>query len=490
MGTNSGNNWQCDDLFEYARRKRLYTVSELTFQIRSLLEEQIGHVQVIGEISNLRVQNSGHWYFTLKDAEAQIACVLFKGDASNLRSLLRYLKDGIEVIVDGELTVYEPRGQYQIVVRWIEPKGIGLLQIRFEQLKAKLLAEGLFAPERKRPLPAPLLRVGVVTSPTGAAIRDFLQIVRRRFPLLEITLAPCRVQGEQAAIEIARAIHNLNSYSQSLPPGQRLQLIVVTRGGGSIEDLWAFNEEVVARAIYASELPIISAVGHEIDFTIADFVADLRAPTPSAAAELVTEWGWRVRRFLEEVPIALALRFEKQMHRFVHRLNDQEGRLNRLKPARQLQMRWQRLDEISSRLQVILRLRLEQYRAKIEHLAQRAARFDPRAQLISLEAQLRWLSQQFRLSAQLQLSLRQHRLKQAEQRLYLLSPTRTLERGFSITVDASSGRILRDPKEVSRHASIRTFLARGSLLSRVEQLLPDTLTLNQDMSPDTKQGKG
>src|SRR5208282_4675979 len=268
--------------------RRVLSVSELTAQVRSLLEKHIGSIWVTGEVTNLRVQSSGHIYFTLKDATAQLNCVLFSREKVPHRELLA---DGQKVLLQGDVTVYEARGQYQLIVRAVELQGVGALQIAFEKLKQKLAAEGLFAPERKRPLPKYPQRIGLVTSPTGAAIRDVLHVVQRRNPGLEIILAPCRVQGDGAADEIAAAIRLLNEFNVAQASGLRekdsqagslchIDLILVTRGGGSLEDLWAFNEEVVARAIFESAVPVVSAVGHEIDFTISDFVADVRAATP------------------------------------------------------------------------------------------------------------------------------------------------------------------------------------------------------------------
>ena len=464
--------WEFDDLFAYAKAKQVFTVSELTAKIRGLLEGQIGRVRVLGEISNLRCQNSGHWYFSLKDAGAQIACVLFRGDAFGQEDLLRMLKDGTEVIVEGELTVYEPRGQYQIVVRKLEPRGIGALQIAFERLKARLHAEGLFAAERKRPLPIPLLRIGLVTSPTGAAIRDFLQITGRRFPLLRIVLAPCRVQGETAALEIARAIQNLNRWSAAQPPSQQLQAIVVTRGGGSLEDLWAFNEEIVARAIFESELPVVSAVGHEIDFTISDFVADLRAPTPSSAAELVTEWGWIIRRSLEELPQMLTSRLAAALQQKRQTVAELKRRLDRAQPKRQLELRMQRMDELSDRLQRALRMHLRQQTLRVQVLRDRLARTAPDQRIQALTRELEQQSRLLQHHFQRQFEQIRARIQRARDRLRLLSPQHTLERGFSITVDAESGRILRSVQEVRSGATLRTYLAHGGLRSRVLDLEP------------------
>ena len=259
--------------------RHLLTVSQLTDLIKTSLEESFYDIWMEGEISNLRIPTSGHIYLTLKDKASQIRAIIFKSSARNIKF---ELKDGIHIICHGRITVYDLRGEYQIVIDTVEPQGIGALQLAFEQLKEKLLKEGLFDAKRKRPIPLLPRKIGIITSPTGAAIRDMLNIINRRFANVHIIINPVPVQGEGAGIEIARAIEEMNEFED-------IDVLIVGRGGGSLEDLWAFNEEVVARAIYNSKIPVISAVGHEIDFTIADFVADLRAPTPSAAAELVVK---------------------------------------------------------------------------------------------------------------------------------------------------------------------------------------------------------
>src|SRR3954470_13560493 len=270
---------QTADFFQ--QTSKVLTVAELTRSIRGTLETKFGAVWVQGEISNYKLHPNGHQYFTLKDQRAQIACVIWRDTMAPLR---QPLIDGTQVQVFGTVSVFEARGQYQLSVQILQPRGLGVLQARFEALKRKLEAEGLFAPERKRDLPRFARRIGIVTSPSGAAIRDMLNVLRRRAPWLQILVSPARVQGTGAAQEIAVAIRELSMPNEAFAP---VDLIVVTRGGGSIEDLWEFNEEIVARAIFHSDVPIVSAVGHEIDFTICDFVADLRAPTPSAAAELI-----------------------------------------------------------------------------------------------------------------------------------------------------------------------------------------------------------
>src|SRR3989440_10240975 len=279
------------DLFQ--QTSKVLTVSELTRSIRGTLETKFGAVWIQGEVSNYKLHPSGHQYFTLKDARAQIACVIFRNTMAPLR---QPLADGAHVQVYGNVSVFEARGQYQISVQIVQPRGLGALQAKFEALKRKLEAEGLFDPARKRPLPKFPKRVGIVTSPSGAAIRDILNILRRRAPWLSILINPVRVQGTGAAQEIAVAIRELATPNESFAP---VDLIVVTRGGGSIEDLWEFNEEIVARTISSVNVPIVSAIGHEIDFTIADFVADLRAPTPSAAAELIVPDIVDLRRHLD-----------------------------------------------------------------------------------------------------------------------------------------------------------------------------------------------
>src|SRR5437016_6040107 len=297
MAKPAKSQWDFGELFPVEQiARKVLSVTELTWQIRRLLEQQVGRIWVTGEITNLRLQSSGHIYFTLKDANAQLSCILFRGEMQVDRSLLQ---DGRKVVLQGEVTVYESRGQYQLRVTTVELQGVGALQVAFEKLKQKLAAEGLFAPERKRPLPQYPQRIGLVTSPTGAAIRDVLHGIRRRDPGLEIIFVPCRVQGEGATWEIAAAIRMLNEFGIRNSEF-RIDLILVTRGGGSLEDLWAFNEEIVARAIFESAIPVVSAVGHEIDFTISDFVADVRAATPSAAAEIITEGVFSSCRFLAE----------------------------------------------------------------------------------------------------------------------------------------------------------------------------------------------
>jgi len=346
MSKPAKSQWDFGELFPPSETRKVLSVWEITSDIKRLLEKQIGSVWVSGEVTNLRAQSSGHVYFTLKDVAAQLSCVLFRGTAAGQRDLLA---DGQKVLLQGDVTVYEARGQYQLIVREVELQGIGALQVAFEKLKQKLAAEGLFAPERKRPLPRFPQRIGLVTSPTGAAIRDVLHVIQRRNPGLEIVLASCRVQGDGAAKEIAEAIRTLNAFNPQ-PATCNLELILVTRGGGSLEDLWAFNEESVARAIFESEIPVVSAVGHEIDFTIADFVADFRGATPSAAAEIITEGVFASREFVTEAMDLMRLRVQRRLTHETEDFQSLAGRLARLHPRRRLNDSLQRLDDLESSL--------------------------------------------------------------------------------------------------------------------------------------------
>jgi exodeoxyribonuclease VII large subunit len=447
MSKASKSQWDFGELFSPAETRKVLSVSELTQSVRALLEKHIGSVWVSGEITNLRAQSSGHIYFTLKDAGAQLNCVLFSREKVAQRALLA---DGQKVLLQGDLTVYEARGQYQLIVRAVELQGVGALQVAFEKLKQKLAAEGLFAQERKRPLPLYPQRIGLVTSPTGAAIRDVLHVIQRRNPGLEIILAPARVQGSGAAEEIAEAIRLLNDFSQSrgreAAAESRLDLILITRGGGSLEDLWAFNEEVVARAIFKSALPIVSAVGHEIDFTIADFVADLRAATPSAAAEIITANLVASREFIGEASSRLRRAARRGLDSSVENFDALAGRLARLHPRRRLDESLQRLDDLQSGLLRNLKAAARARSLVLENVAGRFLRAKP----------------------SLRLKQRREALRQLERRLNSLGPEQVLARGYSITMDAATGRVLRDAAKVTAGQKLRTRLQTGDISSRVD----------------------
>lgn len=457
--------WDFGELFSPEATRRVLTVSELTQQVRRLLEEHVGQVWVTGEVTNFRAQASGHAYFTLKDAGAQLNCVLFRGETLAHRDCL---EDGRKVLLHGDLTVYEARGQYQLVVRAIEPQGLGALQVAFERLKRKLEAEGLFAPERKRPLPRYPTRLGVVTSPTGAALRDVLHVIQRRHPGLEIILAPCRVQGAGAAEEIAGAIRLLNEWSQSLPAGQRLDVLLLTRGGGSLEDLWAFNEEVVARAIFESALPVVSAVGHEIDFTISDFVADLRAATPSAAAEWLTEAYVASRAAIEAAAGHLRRWVLERLAQEARTLLHLGHRLSQAHPRRRLEEYLQRLDDAQVALFRCARQGWRESRTRWQHLRQRLAALKPSALLARRRQELHDLTRRLCEQARQGAKQQRHALALLADRLRLLSPENVLARGYSITTDAASNAILRAAAETHPGQRLKTHLKSGEVRSVVE----------------------
>ncbi|HLZ54600.1 MAG TPA: exodeoxyribonuclease VII large subunit [Verrucomicrobiae bacterium] len=445
--------------------RKVWSVSELTVQVKRLLEKQVGSVWVTGEVTNLRAQSSGHMYFTLKDAGAQLSCVLFRGEAVRNRSVLQ---DGQKVLLQGDVTVYEARGQYQIIVRAVEMQGVGALQIAFEKLKQKLAAEGLFAPERKRPLPRYPQRIGLITSPTGAAIRDVLHVVQRRNPALEIILAPCRVQGDGAAEEIAAAIRLLNEFNIQHSTFN-IQLILVTRGGGSLEDLWAFNEEAVARAIFESALPVVSAVGHEIDFTISDFVADVRAPTPSVGAEIITEGVFASREFVAEAPGMLRRKVRQRLDGATTEFEQLQGRLTRAHPRRRLDEFLQRLDDLQTGLLRCTKQGTKDRQVAWQNLATRLLRVRP-AQLLKQRLEL-LKTNRHRLHELAQVHLRnwQNRFGATETRLRLLGPEQVLARGYSITTDAVTGMVLREAAKVKTGQRLKTRLKTGEIFSRTEE---------------------
>ena len=465
MSKQPKSQWDFGELFPAETGRQVLSVSELTAQVKRLLEKQVGSVWVSGEITNLRAQSSGHIYFTLKDAGAQLSCVLFRGEAVMNRSMLQ---DGQKVLLQGDVTVYEARGQYQLIVHAVELQGVGALQIAFEKLKQKLAAEGLFAPERKRPLPEYPQRIGLVTSPTGAAIRDVLHVVQRRNPGLEIILAPCRVQGEGAAEEIAAAVRLLNEFGvRSSEFG--IDLILVSRGGGSLEDLWAFNEEVVARAIFESAVPVVSAVGHEIDFTIGDFVADVRAATPSAAAEIITEGVFASREFVAEVPALLRRKIRQRLVGAMDNFEQFRGRMTRLHPRRRLDESLQRLDDLQSGLWRCVQQGARDRAVAWRNLSDRLLRVRP-AQLLNQRRESLVISRR-RLRELAHVGLRngKHRFEAIAARLRLLGPEQVLARGYSITLDAATGTVIRRARDAQAGQHLRTRVQEGEIASRVEK---------------------
>jgi exodeoxyribonuclease VII large subunit len=441
----------------------ILTVSELTRVVREILEGRIGEVWVQGEISNLRKQSSGHHYFTLKDDRAQISCVMFARSYGAQSKIA--LSDGMQVQAYGLVSVYEARGQYQLIVQLIQPRGQGLLQAKFEALKRKLQAEGLFETDRKRALPKFPRRVALVTSSTGAALHDMLNILKRRSPWLSILICPVRVQGEGAAAEISAMIDFISMQAAEL----KVDLMVVGRGGGSLEDLWEFNEERVARSIYRSRIPVVSAVGHEIDFTIADFVADLRAPTPSAAAELV-------------VPDIFALQGElvsrrSALDRLIRQaLEIQRMHVRRLaeapyfrEPRRLIVERQQRVDQLEMRLLEIWKSVFQQRRSRIEKMVTFLSAFRPERWLQAKRGEVAGLEMRLRRIAASKLDSHKNRLAEIANFLRLLGPRQTLERGYSITQDGD-GNVVRSIQSLRVGDPIRTQLAEGDLTSVVQEL--------------------
>jgi exodeoxyribonuclease VII large subunit len=451
------------ELFPPQATRRVFSVSELTTDIRRLLEKNLGQVWVAGEITNCRAQPSGHVYFTLKDAGAQISCVVFRGDPVADRAALQ---DGRQVILRGELTVYEPRGQYQLRVLAVELQGVGALQAAFERLKLKLAAEGLFAAERKRPLPRFPQRIGLATSPTGAAIRDVLHVVQRRNPGLEIILAPCAVQGAGAAAEIAAGIALLNEWSRLR--GRNLDAILITRGGGSLEDLWAFNEEIVARAIFHSAVPVVSAVGHEIDFTISDFVADVRAATPTAAGEILTESVFALNKWLAQAQGQIRESARRRLAGELRHFRQLAQRVLAAHPRQQFNRRLQRLDELQGTLALLVRSDLEKLQLSARNLGLRLGRMRPSQALARRGEALRQTRRRLREQTGWQLHSRRQRCDALAARLRPLGPDQVLARGYSITMDAASGEVIRAARSTRPGQKLKTRLKVGEVRSIVE----------------------
>jgi exodeoxyribonuclease VII large subunit len=438
--------------------RRIFTVSELTRAVKDTLEGRFGGLWVEGEVSNLRVHTSGHVYFTLKDEEAQVRAVLFR---SRVRRLRFEPADGLHVLAFGRLDVYAVRGEYQLVCEVLEPKGLGALQLAFEQLKARLAAEGLFDPGRKRPLPALPRRIGLVTSPTGAAVRDFLRVVTRRFAGLEVLVCPVRVQGDTAAAEIAEALGTLNRAGN-------LDVIVVARGGGSLEDLWAFNEEAVARAIAASKIPVISAVGHETDVTIADFVADLRAPTPSAAAELVVREKVELVRQLTALRARLGQAIGRRTGRLADRLADFRRRRVLTDPGRPLRDWARRVDDLGVRLGRAVSRQDARTRERLERAA-RALR--PALLAAPVRHQQRLAGQlggRLARAVRGEAARRRRAMEALAARLDGLSPLACLARGYAI-VASTSGEVVTQADAVRVGERVTVRLRAGELGCRVEE---------------------
>jgi exodeoxyribonuclease VII large subunit len=439
----------------------VYTVTRLNRHARLLLEGEMGAIWLTGEISNLAMPASGHWYFSLKDSQSQLRCAMFRG---NNRSVGFRPKNGDQVLIFGNVTLYEPRGDYQLVAQTLAPAGEGLLKQQFEALKQRLGAEGLFDAAHKRPLPAHPRRIGIISSPSGAAVHDILTVLARRAPWLEVILYPSQVQGDTAVPQLLAALDTANRRAEA-------DLLILARGGGSLEDLWCFNDERLVRAIAASGLPVVSAVGHEVDLTLSDLVADLRAPTPSAAAELVSRDGQAHLVQWRQWGQRLAAAQERHLQERRRRLQQLEQRLARQHPERRLQQQAQGLDQLQLRLSRASRRRLEQAGQQLAALRLRLQYQHPDRRLQDGRARL--CEQQRQLIRLLQHHLEQHRhrLALAASRLDAMSPLATLARGYSISL--CNDQVVTDAGQLAPGDKLRTRLARGEILSRVLEINGD-----------------
>jgi exodeoxyribonuclease VII large subunit len=446
------------ELFDTATPRHILTPSSLNRLVRDLLGDALPQVWIEGELSNVAKPASGHLYFTLKDSGAQVRCAMFKMKVGALR--FRPV-DGMQVLLRAKVGLYEPRGEFQLVAEYMEPAGEGALQREFEQLKARLDAEGLFDPARKRALPHYARRIGVITSATGAAVRDVLSVLARRWPLADVEVLPVPVQGREAPPAIVAMLRKASASA-------RYDVLLLTRGGGSLEDLWAFNEEAVARAIHASAVPVVSAVGHEIDFSIADFVADLRAATPSAAAELLVPDAVAVDRHLQQLRQRLATLQQRQLQAHSQRVDHLLARLQAQRPQARLARDHERLQQLQRRLSAVLREQSQLRHARLERLQARLLAQHPRARLPLLAQRLAEQDQRLRRAMIHLLERRQADLRHAGHALHTVSPLATLERGYAIVFDAS-GQVLRSAQNVAVGTRLRARLADGELPLRVSE---------------------
>ncbi len=436
--------------------QNIFTVSRLNAEVRLLLENEMGIVWLVGEISNFSAPVSGHWYLTLKDSRAQVKCAMFRG---NNRRVTFKPANGNQVLVKARLSLYEPRGDYQLIIESMQPEGDGRLQQEFEELKMKLAAEGLFAQTNKLPLPEHPKRVGIITSKTGAALYDILDVLKRRDPSLPVVIYPTMVQGDDAAIQIAQAIGRANSRNEC-------DVLIVGRGGGSLEDLWCFNNEILARTIAASQIPIISAVGHEVDMTIADFVADVRAPTPSAAAELVSRDNSHKDQSLvaKQHKLASAMRYyvaqqKQQSAQLLHRLERQH-------PSYQLQRQSQQLDELDMRLRRAMQRFIDTRQQAVERKHHRLQLNSPIKHLAQQKSRLERVEHKLMDAMDRKLLTMRHQLAIAAEKLDTVSPLATLKRGYSIT-QTDQGKVVTSADDVKTGDLLVTRLANGEIHSTV-----------------------
>jgi exodeoxyribonuclease VII large subunit len=441
-----------------APARQIWSVAELTARINNVLATQFSNLWVEGEVSNYRAAQSGHLYFTLKDAKAQVKCVCFRTQALRLKFRP---EDGLKLIVRGSICVYEPRGEYQIYVEHIEPSGVGALQLAFEQLKKRLEAEGLFEEARKKALPMVPRRIGVVTSPKGAAVRDIIRILRRRFPNLHLIVYPVRVQGDGAAHDIVAALKYFNRK-------QTVDVILLARGGGSIEDLWAFNEEIVARAISACTIAVVSGVGHEADFTIADFVADVRASTPSAAAEIVVQSREEFQRHLRELEHKISRQMRYLLLEWRHHLKELSTHMGFRRLEDSLRRNRQQTDELTARLEIALQGRIERMRRRYAIAGTRISSFDFRARIRTLGLRVMQRSVELGVRIVRLLVNKVQRLERSRLQLEERSPLRVLQRGYAICTD-TQGNIVSAADQVAVGSEVQVQLARGRLGAEVRR---------------------
>ena len=443
------------------REQQVFTVTRLNSAVRMILEQDLGLVWLTGELSNLAMPSSGHWYFSLKDLGAQVRCAMFKG---NNRRVTFRPQDGMQVLVQARVSLYEPRGDYQLIIESMQPAGDGVLALRFEELKRRLGAEGLFDESRKRPLPREPRAVGLITSATGAALHDMLTVLKRRAPDLPVFIYPTQVQGSAAISQIVAAIAKANQRAE-------VDVLIVGRGGGSLEDLWCFNEEAVARAIAHSAIPVVSAVGHEVDVTISDFAADLRAPTPSAAAELVAPDNQARIQRLAHLKQRLLQAMNRQQTAARHDFILLQKRLDHQDPKRRLEQQSQRLDELSTRLQQLLRQRLHQGERRLTNLELRLQGKSPERLLAAGKRRHQLAEERLHALIAKRQDLASHRLAMLTARLDGVSPLATLGRGYSIT-RTPRGEVISRADQVSSGDQLITTLAQGSLQVRVEGIKP------------------
>jgi len=454
------DSWFDDEVAPTAPAREVFTISQLNAQARMLLERGLGTVWLEGEISNLARPASGHWYFSLKDEAAQVRCAMFRSRSM----LVRFpVKDGAKVLARGRVSLYEARREFQVVVDHLEEAGEGALRRRFDELKKKLLAEGLFESSAKQPLPTLPRRIGVITSPTGAALRDILHILQRRFPAIPVLVYPVAVQGEAAPREIVQAL-------QLADARRDCDVLILARGGGSLEDLMAFNEEAVARAIFACRIPVISGVGHETDVTIADFVADERAPTPSGAAERCVPDSAEYLRALRALERNLGQSMRRKLAALGLAVRQWERSLNQLSPRARLQQHAQRLDELEQRLQRAVRGRLERARTRLHNAEALLGRSSPARRLEPLQQRLAVARRRLPVAIQRRLQTARDRVERSMRTLHAVSPLATLERGYAIVTDHDA-RVVTDASRLAPGAQIEARVARGSVHATVTSVV-------------------